>query len=149
MVSPRIIKVTTIALAAAAIAAPAASARPARITPHQGIAAISVSQQQQLAAGSAFASHPHSVSAALPAAGLSAPTAYTRQDKQVAPSSSSPTVVGTAPPARAGSANGFDWGDAGIGAGGALAISIVGIGGAFVLSQRRTRRTRTSAVATG
>jgi hypothetical protein len=36
--------------------------------------------------------------------------------------------------------SGFDWGDAGIGAAG-LALSAIGIGGAFAVSQRRSRRT--------
>lgn len=35
---------------------------------------------------------------------------------------------------------GFDWGDAGIGAAGGLALSMVGAGGALALSQRRARR---------
>ena len=35
---------------------------------------------------------------------------------------------------------GFDWGDAGIGAAG-LALSVIGIGGAVAVSQRRSRRT--------
>ena len=37
-------------------------------------------------------------------------------------------------------AGGFDWGDAGIGAAG-LVLSVIGIGGAFAVSQRRSRRT--------
>jgi hypothetical protein len=37
--------------------------------------------------------------------------------------------------------DGFDWGDAGIGAGGAFALSIIGLGGALVASQRRGRHT--------
>jgi hypothetical protein len=36
---------------------------------------------------------------------------------------------------------GFDWGDAGIGAAGGLAITIIGVGGALAVSQRRSRRT--------
>jgi hypothetical protein len=36
--------------------------------------------------------------------------------------------------------SGFDWGDAGIGAAGGLALSMVGLGGALAVSQRRTRR---------
>ncbi|MBV8943507.1 MAG: hypothetical protein JO321_09780 [Solirubrobacterales bacterium] len=44
---------------------------------------------------------------------------------------------------------GFEWGDAGIGAAGGLAISVLGIGGALVLSERRTRKTGTSAAVTG
>jgi hypothetical protein len=35
--------------------------------------------------------------------------------------------------------SGFDWGDAGIGAAG-LAFSVIGIGGAVAVSQRRSRR---------
>jgi hypothetical protein len=38
--------------------------------------------------------------------------------------------------------SGFDWGDAGIGAAGGLAISIVGLGGGLAASQRRARRMR-------
>ena len=42
--------------------------------------------------------------------------------------------------------SGFDWGDAGIGAAGGLAISMLGLGGALVItSQRRTRRPTRSA----
>ena len=41
--------------------------------------------------------------------------------------------------------DGFDWGDAGIGAGGAFALSIIGLGGALVVSQRRGPRTRDTA----
>jgi hypothetical protein len=35
---------------------------------------------------------------------------------------------------------GFDWGDAGIGAAGGLGLTIVAVGGALTVSQRRTRR---------
>ncbi len=35
---------------------------------------------------------------------------------------------------------GFDWADAGIGAAGGLAVSMVGLGGALTVSQRRGRR---------
>ncbi|MBV8998779.1 MAG: hypothetical protein JO304_06950 [Solirubrobacterales bacterium] len=45
---------------------------------------------------------------------------------------------------------GFDWGDAGIGAAGGLGLALVGVGGAFAISQqRRTRRSNGSAVITG
>lgn len=41
---------------------------------------------------------------------------------------------------------GFDWGDAGIGAAGGLAITMLGLGGALVItSQRRTRHPTSSA----
>ena len=138
MFSPqRITRVTAIALTAGAVAAPVATARPARMAPRESVAAISVSQQRQLSA------------ATRPAASPAGALKYTRQDKQLAPSSSSQTPVNAAPPSppTATASNGFDWGDAGIGAAGGLAISIVGIGGALALSQRRARRTRPTAVA--
>jgi len=37
---------------------------------------------------------------------------------------------------------GFDWADAGIGAGGGIALSMIAAGGALVASQRRNRHTR-------
>ena len=36
---------------------------------------------------------------------------------------------------------GFDWGDAGIGAGGALALTMIGVGGALAATNRRGRHT--------
>lgn len=37
---------------------------------------------------------------------------------------------------------GFDWGDAGIGAAGGLALAMLGVGGGLVLSHQRSGRTR-------
>ncbi len=39
---------------------------------------------------------------------------------------------------------GFDWGDAGIGAAGGLALSMVALGGGLAVSQRRTRRSESA-----
>jgi hypothetical protein len=39
------------------------------------------------------------------------------------------------------SSSGFDWGDAGIGAGAMLGLTVVGVGGAVVLNARRQRST--------
>jgi hypothetical protein len=52
-----------------------------------------------------------------------------------------PRIVHVVPP------NGrFDWGDAGIGAAGGLGLAILGVGGAFAVSQqRRARRSKASA----
>jgi hypothetical protein len=95
-----------------AAGAPAASARPADIFPpsHQSPAAV-----------------------------------YSRPDRTMIPVTA--PYVGavantTAPPVVArvqAPQSGFDWGDAGIGAAG-LALSMIGIGGAFAVSQRRSRR---------
>ena len=53
---------------------------------------------------------------------------------QPAPAST-PTIV------RMSSGNGgFDWGDAGIGAAGGFALSMLGLGSVLAVSQRRTRR---------
>jgi hypothetical protein len=46
---------------------------------------------------------------------------------------------------RVSAPNGFDWGDAAIGAGGGIALSIIGLGGVLAVSQHRTRRTPTPA----
>jgi hypothetical protein len=54
-----------------------------------------------------------------------------------------PTVVRLSAPA-----NGFDWFDAGIGAAGGVALTMVGVGGTLVATGRRGRRTQgTRAVA--
>ena len=42
-------------------------------------------------------------------------------------------------------ASGFDWGDAGIGAAGGLALAILGVGGGLVISHQRPRRARPTA----
>lgn len=129
MLSPqRIARVTAIALTAGAVAAPVASAYPPGGVPSQPAAASnnSVAHVKQHKAA-----------------------AYTRQDKQLVPSSPSQAPVNAVPPSAPAATpiEGFDWGDAGIGAAGGLAISVVGIGGALALSQRRTRRTRPTTVA--
>ena len=41
--------------------------------------------------------------------------------------------------------SGFDWGDAGIGAAGGLALAMLGVGGGLAISQRRERRPGASA----
>ena len=76
-------------------------------------------------------------------------TVYSRPDKsviavttpygrRVAQTASAPQAVVRiqTPP------SGFDWGDAGIGAAGGVAIAMLGLGGALAVSQRRPRRTR-------
>jgi hypothetical protein len=129
MLSPqRIARVTAIALTAGAVAAPVASAYPPRDVSGQPVAASrnGVAQAPQKAA------------------------TYTRQDKQlVVPGSQSQVPINAVPPSApaATPSEGFDWGDAGIGAAGGLVISVVGIGGALALSQRRTRRTTATAAA--
>ena len=52
-----------------------------------------------------------------------------------APASTAPTIVHVTAPS-----GGFDWGDAGIGAGGGVALSILDLGSALAVSDRRTRR---------
>ena len=75
-------------------------------------------------------------------------TVYSRPDKaqipvtpyrdRIATTSSSPqSVVRITTPA-----SGFDWGDAGIGAAGGLALAMLGVGGGLLISHQRPRRTR-------
>jgi hypothetical protein len=60
---------------------------------------------------------------------------YANNSVASVPASTPPTIVYlTAPSA------GFDWGDAGIGAAGGVALSILGLGSALAVSGRRTRR---------
>ena len=40
--------------------------------------------------------------------------------------------------------SGFDWGDAGIGAAGGLALAMIGLGGALVIAQRPRRSRQTT-----
>lgn len=68
------------------------------------------------------------------------PAVYSRQDKSLLPPNDPPqAVVRVQAPD-----SGFDWGDAGIGAAGGFALSMIGIGGALVVSHRRTRRSDTA-----
>jgi hypothetical protein len=66
---------------------------------------------------------------------------YDRPDKSMipvtTPASAPQAVVRIQTPP-----NGFDWGDAGIGAAGGLALAMIGLGGALVVSQRRPRGNR-------
>jgi hypothetical protein len=71
---------------------------------------------------------------------------YSRQDKSIIPATPPSTSAGgtarvavvriQTPP------SGFDWGDAGIGAAGGVALALLGLGGTLALSQRRPRRNR-------
>ncbi len=68
-------------------------------------------------------------------AGSASVQASTRATRPVSPVSTPATIV------RVTAHNtGFDWADAGIGAAGGLAVSMVGLGGALTVSQRRGRR---------
>ena len=81
------------------------------------------------------------VSATNPATTVNRPPAsvYDRPDKSTirvtTPASATQAVVRIQTPP-----NGFDWGDAGIGAAGGLALTMIGVGGALAVSQRRRRR---------
>ncbi|MGZ6638224.1 MAG: hypothetical protein ACXVII_35830 [Solirubrobacteraceae bacterium] len=116
----RITTAAAIMLSLAAAGAPTASARPADSTP---------------------------------AAKHTPTTVYSRPDKSLIPvaarspsggtvvnQSAPPTVVRIQTPQ-----SGFDWADAGIGAAGGLALAMLGLGGALLISQR-PRRTRNSTV---
>jgi hypothetical protein len=80
----------------------------------------------------------------LNANGSYVPAGSPSMQTQAAAPVSQPTVVRVSAPA-----NGFDWGDAGIGAAGGVALTMVGVGGALVASGRRSRRTHGTPAATG
>lgn len=70
--------------------------------------------------------------------GFSSPSPSTivrpNPDQQV-PAAASPTIVHVSAPS-----NGFDWGDAGVGAAGGFVLSMLGLGGALIVSAQRSRR---------
>ena len=57
-----------------------------------------------------------------------------------------PTVVGVASPTPP-SSSAFDWGDAGIGAGGTLAVIVIAVGGTVLVTRRRSARAGVSPAA--
>ena len=83
---------------------------------------------------------------ALIVAAILAPSAAARPIDQVGPASlaaPTPTRV-SSPPSQvqvvSNSDSGFNWGDAGIGAGAVFALTMVGLGGALVIGNRRHHR---------
>lgn len=72
------------------------------------------------------------------------PTVVPNPDQQYPASTTPAVIVRTSDPN-----DGFDWGDAGIGAAGALGLSAIGLAGALTITQRRTRRVRRSTSAAG
>ena len=84
-----------------------------------------------------------------PTAANQAPaTVYSRPDKSTIRSSaaSAALVAKTSVPQSVvriqTPQSGFDWGDAGIGAAGGLALAMLGVGGGLVISHQRLRRAR-------
>jgi hypothetical protein len=62
---------------------------------------------------------------------------YSRQEKSLVPSATPPQAVVQISPSPE---IGFDWGDAGIGAAGGIALSMIGLGAALTVSHQRSRR---------
>lgn len=126
----RIRTTAAIALALAAIAAPAASA----LSRQAGWVVRPNPDRQAAQLARAAATRP-------------APTNWVvrpNPDEQN-PMPASPTIVRVTTPT---ATSGFDWADAGIGVAGGVALSMIGLGGALAVSQRRTRRSRGSAAVT-
>jgi hypothetical protein len=72
----------------------------------------------------------------LNAPGSNVPACGTNTLPRCDPATTPPTIVRVTAPN-----SGFDWGDAGIGAAGGFALSMIGLGGALAVSQHRTRHT--------
>ncbi len=134
-----------IVLSLAAVGAPAASARPVDLAPasQQSSAAVysrpdkaTIPTSPPTGSGGAVDS-----STARRLAGLSA-----YREGQIAASFDAASLAASRASAPQSvvrvhaSQGGFDWGDAGLGAAGALALSVIAVGGAFVASGRRGRR---------
>jgi hypothetical protein len=81
---------------------------------------------------------------ALALSAIAAPAASAKippPDPGYEPGTTGPTIVRVNAP----SGSGFDWGDAGIGAAGGLALAMLGVGGGLAIAQRRERRSGESA----
>ena len=76
------------------------------------------------------------------AVGTILPAAATARPVGPDPSGASYTIPQTPVVRITSPASGFDWGDAGIGAAGGLAVAMLGLGGGLVISHQRPRRTR-------
>jgi hypothetical protein len=136
----RIGKTAVLILSLAAAGAPAASAQPigvntANPTNGQSSTAARPNPDEQIVTGAT--------------ANRTSARIYSRQDKSIVSATSPSTTAGSIAKASAAPsavrvqapATGFDWGDAGIGAASGLALSLIGLGGALVVSQHRNRNT--------
>jgi hypothetical protein len=96
-------------------------------------------------------SRPDKTMITVPPSHQSPAAVYSRPDKSMLPTSAPAGGDVLAPAAPQAVVriqtppNGFDWGDAGIGAAGGFALALIGLGGALVVSQRRPRRDRRTA----
>jgi hypothetical protein len=86
--------------------------------------------------------HLKKVAALALALGAILPTTATARPVGPDPSGASYTIPQTPVVRITTPASGFDWGDAGIGAAGGLAVAMLGLGGGLVISHQRPRRTR-------
>lgn len=163
MFSPhQITKGAALALAVGAVAAPAASAYPIGDNGTQAPAHAAPAVRT-----ASLGAHP-----------ITPPFLYWQQDKQFVPSRPAPPATNPAAlppgtgmgqtgaaaayvaahrlhtpaqvsPAALSPAGSFDWGDAGIGAAGGLALAMLGVGGGLAFSQRRSRRSGRSVALAG
>jgi hypothetical protein len=138
MIRHRIFSYTTAAIAAAAVSVPASAAASGATSNLRPDAAGAFHVQRSVALTPDAATR-----SSAPAIGpVVTPDAA---DPSRAPGSFGPPPIQVVKVTPA-SGNGFDWGDAGIGAGGALAIVLVGLGGTMVRG-RRVTHSRSSALA--
>ena len=146
MTHHRITTTIALALALAATAAPVASANPAPLAQAEAAIANASPHGQpssgpcsEVCSGGGY----RSVSQPAETPGDSGATLpHDPRPRSIALSSAyktasiPPTLVRVAAPG-----NGFDWGDAGIGAGGTLALTLIALGGVLAVTNRRGRRT--------
>jgi hypothetical protein len=134
------------ALAIAAITAPAASARfdgfdgePQHVAPSGSSARLYLNPVPASGYGSPATSN----AGAADIRGIQAQGARVAHELAARDAAVGSATVSSPPPLviKAYQPNGFDWGDAGIGAAGGLVLSVVGVAGAVAVSRHRNRRT--------
>lgn len=140
MIHHRITLTIGLALALAAAIAPLASADPpplaqaaAAIANHSTHIPASSTPCSEVCSGSGY----NTVKASTARPVSTGPRSEVVSGGGYGPVSTPATVVRVVAPS-----GGFDWGDAGIGAGGAFALTMIGLGGVIAATNRRSRQTR-------
>ena len=137
MYASRITRLTTLALVAGAIAAPAASAYPADM---HASTAIAAAERQDLRSADAMDSAIRAEQRPPQGQDLRSPDTVDAAAGRGTFSAPDVVVVKVKDPQPVAASDGLDWGDAGIGAGALFGLALVALGGTLVAVQRRHSR---------
>jgi hypothetical protein len=154
----RLSRIATVTLTIATVAAPTAMARTQDLrSPDARDAGAAVTQSRHARPNQDFRSpdardavRTSSLAGTIEPVDRRSPDARDAADGRGAFNAPEVTVVKIAPPAQAPGTGGLDWGDAGIGAGAMLGLTLIAVGGILALIHRRhvaQRRHQTATIA--